>query len=321
MELVSKLLRKPLVKGDVGVEIEVEGKDLVEVESDYWKSVDDGSLRGVFPKSRCEYVFNGPKPLREVPAALKELTDALAKSKPNFTFRTSVHVHVNIGGLTEDQLRNFIYTYLLLEEPLLNYCGKTRKANRFCLRLQDAEAIIDTLRMVMQKGVEALRLVPEDAIRYASINMAAIRKYCSLEFRGMRGTLDQGVLNNWIETLCRIRSWSTEQPDVMSIYNKFCDMGAVEFAREVFGDYAPIYEYPKMRQDMERSLSLSLDVPHAYFSRPKEKEKLTVSVKDYFVEAPHFIDAHIEPPPGFAEMVRQARVRLNNPIAVEGAPR
>ena len=60
MKKIYELLRLPVQKADVGIEIEVEGVNLVPVASVYWKSEDDGSLRGHYPESRAEYVIHTP---------------------------------------------------------------------------------------------------------------------------------------------------------------------------------------------------------------------------------------------------------------------
>jgi hypothetical protein len=295
MEKVYKIIKKPLVKADFGIEIECEGKNLPFLTQGYWHSEDDGSLRGVYPDSRCEYVLSKPIPFRECAVAIQELVGAMKTNKatPVFSFRTSVHIHMNVGDYTEEQLLNLIYTYLLLEEALINYCGKERKGNRFCLRLNDAEAILETLQMFVNRdlGYMIRNANLEQSVRYASINLAAIAKYGSLEFRGMRGTLDEGVLNNWIGILWTMGNWAKAKNNIIEIYELFCELGSIEFLKHVVGDYSPLLLYPKLKQDMERSLSLSLDLPHKYSMRKLKKDE---SLDNPF-DVPQFFEVRIEP--------------------------
>lgn len=267
-EILSHLRK---VDGDVGVEVEVEGNNLKHVEDANWHSEPDGSLRG----ENQEYVFNKPLPVNKAVAAIKSLANQLKDygSELKFSFRTSVHVHVNCMELTYAQYLNYIYLYLLLEEPLMTFCGKERKGNRFCLRLQDAEGILDYLNMVF-KSYNNLGVVG-DGMRYAAVNLAATVKYGSLEFRAMRGTLDVDVLTTWIETLVQLRTYATKLENPQAVFDLFVELGAVGFMQEVLGEkLTPSFMYPKASGDIQRSFSISLDLPYAYLpEKPKATKK------------------------------------------------
>jgi len=253
-------------KGDVGIEVECEGTNLNWDEGcQFWRIENDGSLRGLFPHERAEFILSSPVKASEVKAAIKELTNMQKDAKLNFSFRTSVHVHVNVQELQERDLLNMIYTYFLLEEPLLNFCGKERKGNRFCLRLQDAEGVLDAVIELAKRGiVEYKRNHLEDHIRYAALNMAALYKYGSIEFRSMRGTLDAGVLNNWVDALLAVRKFACEMKNPQEIFDLFSMLPAEEFLTRVLGDVAKVFIYPNLEKDMRKSFSLSLDALAAF---------------------------------------------------------
>lgn len=259
MKKIHELFGKPLLKGDVGIEIEAEGPNVRFIETDNWRSEDDGSLRGIPDRTRAEYVMRWPVPIAKVKDVLKEFKEATKEMQFKFSFRTSVHVHINVLDMTEDQVFNMIYTYLLLEEPLVNYCGKERKCNRFCLRLQDSEELSTIVHNMMVNGIrnEALG----EGMRYAAINLASLNKYGSIEFRSMRGTADEKVISTWCSALVAIRSFAKKHKDVKSIFDKFIDSKPLDFLKEVLGDYADPFIYPKMDKDMNRSFSLAMDIP------------------------------------------------------------
>lgn len=260
------------LKGDVGIEIECEGNNLSmaeEKESKYWKTVNDGSLRGEFPHNSAEFVLVRPITIPTVKDALNELQSIQKDATLRFSFRTSVHVHVNVQTLTELQLLTFVYLYLLLEEPLMNYCGKERKGNRFCLRLADAENMLEAITKWVGGHFDNIRVYPE-GMRYSAINLAALRKYGSVEFRGMRGTMDQGVLLNWVNALHTLREHARTARDPQEIYEAFCNAGVTEFIAKIFGDQAPLFMYPRVEKDVCRSFSLSIDIP-AMFVRNKAR--------------------------------------------------
>lgn len=279
MKKVFQLLgfNKP-TPGLIGVEIEAEGKGLKEVDSKYWRTENDGSLRGHYPEEKAEFVMKGPIPREEVSVALKSIKQLLKESEFDFSYRTSVHVHVNVQELTYVQLLNYIYTYLLLEEPLMNYCGKSRKANRFCLRLGDAEGLLDIVAKMFQDG-EGMIAIGNDNVRYSSINLAAIGKYGSLEFRGMRGNIDPAVNLTWVEALCNVREYAMSKASPREIRDEIEKIGSVKFFNKVLGDVAPSFVYPRLEKEMARSFSISIDLPYCYREKAEEVVKAHKATK------------------------------------------
>lgn len=291
MKKIYELLAKKQLKGDVGIEIECEGKKLKEVATEVWHSEDDGSLRGVYPESRAEYVLNKPIPLATVVSAMEELNHFLKNSEIDFSFRTSVHVHVNVLDLTEDQLKSFIYTYLLLEEVLFNYCGNSRKANRFCLRISDADGILEILNNIFRNGWAKIKGLREDNVRYAAINLASINKYGSVEFRGMRGTIDTNVINTWATALVSIRNYACHHENVLSVHDEYVKLGAEAFMEHVLGQLSSNFLYKNHVKDIQRNYSLTIDLPYSFkelldnMKIKEEKGKMQVIVDDMPIPA------------------------------------
>lgn len=283
MKKICEILHQAAVQGDVGIEIEVEGENLPTAVGGNWLVIGDGSLRPKGDLTRAaEYVLAKPISPGDVAGTLKTLGNAfeVSKSTLNFSFRTSVHVHINAQQLTEAQLLNMVYTYLLIEEPLLNFCGKERKGNRFCLRMQDAEGLLDTVMKLVNGGVSSLVLAYEDQIRYSALNLASVKKYGSVEFRSMRGTADQAILKTWISALLNLRSFAQKANSVQGIYKMFTEMSAEDFIKEVLGDAAKPFIYKKMDKDMQRSFSLAIDIPFAAKAATKKVAKVPEFVVD-----------------------------------------
>jgi hypothetical protein len=157
-----------------------------------------------------------------------------------------------------------IYTYLLLEEPLVRYCGKERVGNRFCLRLQDAEGLMDYLFMLFRQGYSSLKHIHGDAVRYASINVAATPKYGSLEFRSLKGNMDVDYITTWLQALDNLRSFAKEHANPQVIHDLFVNSTPEEFAEIVLGDVSPAFTYPEMEMDMRSSFSLTLELPYNF---------------------------------------------------------
>lgn len=266
MTKLHELLQQKPTNGSFGIEIETEGKNLTDVAPAQWKIENDGSLRGRFPDEAAEYVLRKPLELQKVIDAVTQLRKAQdeANARLNFSFRTSVHVHVNVQQLTFNQYLNMIYTYLLLEEPLVRYCGKERVGNRFCLRLQDAEGLMDYLFMLFRQGHTSLKHIHGDAVRYASINVAATSKYGSLEFRSLKGNMDVDYITTWLQALDNLRSFAQEHANPQVIHDLFVNSTPEEFAEIVLGDVYPAFAYPEMEMEMRSSFSLTLELPYNF---------------------------------------------------------
>lgn len=264
-----------VAKGDVGIEIECEGKNLKEIFTDVWKTTHDGSLRGRYPDQTAEYVLDHPIPVGAVEAAIINLKESLEGATFEFSYRTSVHVHVNVQQLKYEQLLAMLYTYYLLEEPLMTFSGKKRKGNNFCLRLQDAEGMLQTVNKMFEHGEFGIKFIPQDVIRYSAMNLEALKKYGSVEFRGMEGNIDVNRIKTLCMALVRIREYGDRCDTPEAVYERFNELGPIAFMNDVLGDVADEFYYPRALKDILTSFSISLDLPFAFkrfASRPAKKD-------------------------------------------------
>ena len=261
---IATIVKKKLVEGDVGIEIEVEGANLPGNIAQYWTATHDGSLRG----ESMEYVFKKPLAVAKVPEAMDVLNGAFKAhgSKLDFSYRCSVHVHVNVGQLDVDALIAFMYAYLLLERPLMKYCGEERIGNRFALRFEDAEALEDAIHAIIAHKARAFQFIKQDQYRYSSMNIDALKKFGSLEFRGMKGTNDKDVVSNWAKALVNLRDFSEKLGNPKEVYDYFCHFGPEKFLQDALGDVAPFFEFANAENDMRHSFSITLDFPFAWIN-------------------------------------------------------
>lgn len=247
-----------LTKGEVGIEIEVEGKNLPR-RVDGWKSEADGSLRG---EENIEFVLERPGTLEEARKALDNLDKAYKAndSTVDDTVRAGVHVHINVQHLTLVELFNFITIYLILEEPLTKFCGPFREGNLFCLRSGDAEYVLFALREAAQ--TRRFRGLVHDNLRYSSMNVKALGTYGSLEFRAMRGTRDLGLIMDWTKILHGLRESAKTFRVPSDVINCFSEGAYDVFLRRTLGEYADIFlkmeGWEKMVKDgMRRSQTIA----------------------------------------------------------------
>lgn len=260
-------------KGDVGVEIEVEGKRLPKIDK-FWKMEQDGSLRG---EENIEYVLRKPSTLNQLAIALKFLDKAYRDNDAvvDDSVRAGVHVHVNVQGLNIVELYNFMTLYLILEEVLVEFCGETREGNLFCLRASDADYLI--YRLVRAAQRRRFRELVDDNLRYASMNVKALGTYGSLEFRAMRGTRDLDVIQTWANIIVGLREHAKTYTDPTDIVNGFSEGEVDGFLVRALGDNAELFKKGDYRLKLMRGMRQAQDVAFCCkwqeFLEPEKEKK------------------------------------------------
>ena len=266
-------LNTPL-SGDVGIEVEMEGKALPREVGMYWQVKADNSLRG-----GAEYVLLEPSSLDTLSDKMKVLWGAFAEEQSVLepSHRCSTHVHINIQDLTEIQVFNFMVLYLICEDALVRFCGDERVGNLFCLRARDAETVVDTIESVVR--TRDWDYFNTDRIRYAAMNCSSILRFGSLEFRSMRGVTDPRLVVRWANLLCKIKEASKTYKKPSDILNGFSEGGQEAFCYELFGKYSRhLFNYAGWEDEITESMrrvqciAYSGDWDMFLFEREEEEE-------------------------------------------------
>lgn len=228
----------PKVKraGEVGVEVEVEGRRLPKEPDLPWVYHVDHSLRGA---ENAEYVLDKPVLFSEIDGHVDGLYAMLTKAKATLddSNRTSVHVHLNVQPFFLNRLASLMGLYFTFEEIFAEWCGEHRVGNLFCLRAKDAPAIVSQIRRFIRTGMQApLR----DHHHYAGLNGNAIHKFGSLEFRTLRGVSDPSVIKTWVSILRRLYDLSEVYTDPREICSEFSYAGPQHFFDHILGDRAAV---------------------------------------------------------------------------------
>lgn len=296
---IGTLFRRKATKGDIGIEIEVEGNKFPkheyegyeavnpEVIPKMWKYHKDGSLRG---EDNAEYVLDKPIMFSDVPEAVKALWKMFDEygtvlSESN---RTSVHVHLNAQKFHLNRLCSFFALYFSVEEILTQWCGDNRVGNMFCLRAKDAPAIVSKIKTFLQSDGQS-RLT--ENLHYAGVNAQALSKFGSIEIRSLRGVTDYQIILDWVSILERIYKMSEDFPDPRAICDTFSGGGPLSFFDMILGDKAHLvrqnvamdnqqmmeamYDGIRLAQDLcycrDWSLYKPVDVADDPFGRGKTK--------------------------------------------------
>lgn len=225
------------VSGDIGIEVEVEGKKLPK-DSDqvmfhkYWRYEKDHSLRG---EENAEYILRKPIPFYKVPKAFEELWAAFHSkgSSIDDSNRTSIHVHLNCTEMGLSEVASFGALYFTLEELLTEWCGDHRVGNLFCLRAVDAPAVVSRFCHYLKKSGN-YRF--SEGMHYSGFNYSALQKFGSIEIRTLRGVQEKSTAIKWVDILQRVFSKSKEFSSPAEIAAMFSSHGPTGFLAEVMGD-------------------------------------------------------------------------------------
>jgi len=236
-----------LTSGDLGVEVEVEGSSLPRRMGQYWNIDYDGSLKG----EAYEYVLDKPLSEADVGKALAYLGDKYKECNTtvNDSVRCGVHIHVNVQKLSIVQLYNFITLYSMFEGVLLDYCGKGRNGNLFCLPLNRSVGVIQALRATAQQNY--FRGLHDDEYRYCALNVKSLGQYGSVEFRALRGGPDLSRISDWSSLLLHLRDVACTYPDPTCIIENGSMVGCVELFSNVCEPFMHMFDLTK---NLERKL-------------------------------------------------------------------
>lgn len=231
----------PYKKGDVGIEIEVEGnnKDQPYFPSastslpSMWRAEGDGSLRG----NAIEYIFKKPCPVEGVSKHLSDLNGVLLDLgvEVDYSFRAGVHVHVNCLNMTFEEVLVFAALYYALEEVLVEWCGKDRIGNHFCLRVRDAQAVTQMAGNIFR--TKNFNNFGDDSFRYASLNFSSLPKYGTLEFRALATYPGFDKIDTWAKLLVRLRDLAREKGSINTLLEEFSMAEYTDWLKEYLGDF------------------------------------------------------------------------------------
>lgn len=228
----------------LGIEIEAEFDERVTndvlryaIPMNGWRAERDGSLR-----NGLEYVFNQPMTLTSADKALKTFAEKTAAFPFRYSIRTSVHFHINVSTYRLSQIFSILAGYLLVENILVAYNGIDREGNLFCLRSKDAEGLILDLSRELESG-RLFNNSASDNTRYSSLNLKALKRFGSLEFRFVKGTTDVNLIWIWALTFIKIIDFFKDKT-VDEILNLYTQREPLEILKLVLYDkmYAKIGE-------------------------------------------------------------------------------
>lgn len=310
-----------------GIEIEAEGvgpdgtlrfADIAGRDSP-WRCVHDGSLR-----DGVEFVSNGPRSYDTLVSDLESLSAYLVRKDyvPVFSYRTSVHVHMNVMDLTLAQVFALFTLYNIFESPLIHFGGEERFGNVHCLPVSHAQNVLDLARNACYNGDSnaagvwsgATRALCSRDNRYASFNWASMPQKGTIEFRSHRGTLDTTEVIGWVNVLDAMKA-AVMGPfnDPIKVIQGFSKEGPQGFTQTIFGQANPRFvKFCAEHHDaMWEGARL---VQYVAFCRqewpiPSKAKKPPKPSEPYVEEGVHIDNTTAITPALLEQIIHQARVR------------
>jgi hypothetical protein len=250
--------------------------------SELWKLHADGSLRD----DGMEFITL-PVLGKDIQTALTELEQFFIDNgtEPQISERCSVHVHMNVHDLSLSELIYLICLYTVFESNLFNYVGKEREQNFYCLPYYNTDAFAETLNYLWTdaQNEDDGRVIDTCAHfeKYSALNIGALSKYGTLEFRHHPGTYSSRKLLEWVNVLLSLKKFCygkvpTNFPEHFSAYNNR------DFGREVFG--YELYEklsYNGMEPDLVRGVRVAQDILRWDNLRMNQSDHFLINHKEY----------------------------------------
>lgn len=224
-----------------GIEIEMENVPNPVTPTAYWTPKTDGSLRN----HGIEYVSIPMRPdqIELSLVHLKESLSTVVGNAPDFNPRTSVHVHLNVRDLTQDQLYVLVLLYCIFEKHFFAIAGKKREKSIFCVPLYKTNFVRNRLEQLIYR-------LRRSWSKYCSLNLCPVigegdHAYGTVEFRHLYGTMDPAIIVPWCRNIQKLRKAAQKIPkkDLLDQLKQMNSSSSYEYLyTQIFGnDVQKIY--------------------------------------------------------------------------------
>lgn len=227
----------------IGVEIEIEDYSRRQVNnlldtSNLWVEKEDNSLR-----SGTELVLADPLMGNDLRTALSSFFSTVTSYSTGP--RTSVHVHMNMRQEedTLEVLRNLCMLYYIYEDAFFQMSDPNRKWCSYCHPFEECppEPLIEILRgQTLDSVSDSFERTASNTARYYGLNLYALTRYGTVEFRHMPGTRSEERVLEWINFLMELKKAATglaqQGMTPASVFFNIEDMHKIAELMPVFGE-------------------------------------------------------------------------------------
>lgn len=142
------------------------------------------------------------------------LHDNLELGSEPYTFRTSIHVHVNCCYLEDTQVRQLLLLYAMFEPLFFSFVERStwkRDTSIFCVPLN-----YTSIPMWYKAD---LPLIHAKWMKYTAFNLLPLSHFGTVEFRHLGGTGDVEVYRNWLKIIQQLWTFVYKNPE-FSVINE-----------------------------------------------------------------------------------------------------
>lgn len=272
-ELATPQLEQPekneFLPAIVGIEVEVEACPSNRGDLIFWNMTTDGSLRN----AGREFI-SIPIRMWEVEPAFEELFEMFRQDQrdygiiPDFSWRTSTHVHLNVRDLYLHQVGMLGLLEILFSKVLFSFVEWDREKSNFCVpnifRAAARSTVLAALKdhpFIQEKlDMRDVYRDPHEIIsqfcnhlatfsKYSSLNLLPTSKLGTVEYRHFHGADNMENLLTWIRLIAKMHAFVTSEkfdlPDTIQRIRKLNTVSDYEqFTVDVFGrDDTDILKY------------------------------------------------------------------------------
>jgi hypothetical protein len=236
--------------GHVGLEVEVENVSYINpnIPLCFWQITEDGSLRNHGKEFKTFAI-----PLKYSQLALEQLFSGL-NPDIDFSNRTSIHAHLDVRGMTMEQVLTLLFTYACVENLLFKFAGVQRRNSIFCTPITETRLFMG---LNISNKTELRNHFQNVWQKYSALNVLPIQTFGTVEFRQMPGTSDVPKLCIWLDLLSRIRlfAYKTNFADVIgTISDLNTNSQYRKFVESVFGSLTVYLDTTSLLNDMEKAV-------------------------------------------------------------------
>lgn len=210
---LAKLESIDLYPVDIGLEIECEnlngwwsGLFGSRAPFNIWKWATDGSLR----ESGAEFIsMKMPSSYSRLPLAfLWTCFEVLNKNIPDFSWRTSIHVHMNMLDENMEHVMKLFLLYCVFEDSLFAFANMKRKQSIFCVPVSRSEISHAISQFLREPGTRVKQFLMDNTSKYSALNLLPLTRYGTVEFRQLEGTANIRKIHRWITLLVALNNYA-----------------------------------------------------------------------------------------------------------------
>lgn len=205
----------------VGLEYEFENPEnvripRVELGDDlyaHYSPHNDGSLRD----GGVEFVFSRPLLGQPLLNALEAMESFIRRVPLVGTYRTSVHVHLDVRNMEFEELKTLAFLYALNEKYFYNFANQFTTAKKelsnYCIPWGSSDSYTFAVAEALfgQKAPALLGVRSRKMERYSGLNFNAIHKFGSIEFRHLPTITNVSALVQFINMAMSLKKAAKAQ--------------------------------------------------------------------------------------------------------------